>query len=417
MFRKTIFIALAAIAVLACKKEMSLPTIPEDCAVTGEYTSLTAYTVFLNGHTHTTSMMREVERGMLLSTNPNPTKNNSEIYRFGDLSSPDYSCYVRDLEPATTYYYRAFTFWREIGGGYKEGYGEIKSFTTPTNTITVTTETPIIGTTMIQMHGTLYIEYDNFSSSISPRFIFGKTQEEVESGSGEILSPMWDLNSRTSFHDVKYFVGSDKYYFRAFVIIDGEYFYGEIKSFSPAPFEPTEGSVVDMGLSLKWGSCNVGANTPEEYGDYFAWGETTPKENYSSDNYTYPSLVSGTLPLSADAASANLGSGWRMPSWQECEELINNSLAEWGKYNSVVGYRFISKKNGNSIFFPAAGWMEGTSIVSAGTYGKYWNTNIILEFEDHNVGYLYFPFRSACIDYTYSGDPFLGYSVRGVYEL
>ena len=417
MFRKVIFLALAALSIMACKKDVIMPDTLENCAVTGEYKSLTAYTVQLLGYTYTSSVMREVERGMLLSTDPNPTKSNSEIYQIDNIYSSEYTCYVNDLAPEKTYYYRAYTFWSEMGVR-KEDYGETKSFTTPANTITVTTETPIIATTQIEMHGSVYIEYLRSNDiSINPKFIFGKTQEEVESGSGEILSSSWDFNSRTTFYAIKYFNVSDTYYFRAVVNIGGEDFYGEIKSFSPAPFAPTEGSVVDMGLSVKWGGCNVGANSPEEYGDYFAWGETTPKEDYSSDNYAYPSLVSGNLPLSADAANANLGSGWRMPSWQEYEELSENSLQEWGKYNSVVGYRFVSKKNGNSIFFPAAGWMEGTSVVCPGTRGRYWNTNIILEFAEQNVGYLYLSSGSMCASYTFGGYPYSGYSVRGVYKL
>lgn len=134
--------------------------------------------------------------------------------------------------------------------------------------------------------------------------------------------------------------------------------------FSEKAPDPTvsAGAVVDLGLSVYWCSCNVGAEAPEEYGDYYAWGETKPKSQYSKDNYSYYDAnttqyidigedISGT---EYDAATVNLGKDWRMPTKEEMQELIDNCTWEWTQINGINGFR-VSSSNGNSIFLPAAG--------------------------------------------------------------
>lgn len=134
--------------------------------------------------------------------------------------------------------------------------------------------------------------------------------------------------------------------------------------FSAKASEPTvsAGQVVDLGLSVYWASCNLGAEKPEEYGDYYAWGETKPKSSYTEDNYSYYNVntaryidigseIGGTQ---YDAATVNLGNDWRMPTSGEIRELLNNCTWEWTQINSVNGYKVIGP-NGNSIFLPAAG--------------------------------------------------------------
>ena len=143
------------------------------------------------------------------------------------------------------------------------------------------------------------------------------------------------------------------------------------------------GEAVDLGLSVKWASCNVGAESPEDYGDYFAWGETSPKSSYTeSTSITYGLSIEtlksrgiigsdGKLTAEYDAATANWGSDWRMPTFDEMKELLNDCTWEWTTQNGVYGYNVIG--NGNSIFFPAAGYRYDTSLYSAGTDGGYWS--------------------------------------------
>lgn len=120
------------------------------------------------------------------------------------------------------------------------------------------------------------------------------------------------------------------------------------------------GRAIDLGLSIMWSSCNLGASAPEEIGDYFAWGETTTKATFygtdlnkhwnSGENQSQDigQDISGTQ---YDAARAQWGGIWRMPTQAECEELINNCSSEWMTYNGSTGH-MLTGPNGNRIFFP-----------------------------------------------------------------
>ena len=141
---------------------------------------------------------------------------------------------------------------------------------------------------------------------------------------------------------------------------------------------------VDLGLSVKWATCNVGASSPEEYGDYFAWGETTTKSSYTESNSTtYGLSISelqslgiigseGNLTAAYDAATANWGGSWRMPTLDEMKELLNNCTWTWTTQNGVKG-RKVTGPNGKSIFLPAAGGRNGTVLGSVGSLGYYWS--------------------------------------------
>ena len=128
---------------------------------------------------------------------------------------------------------------------------------------------------------------------------------------------------------------------------------------------------VDLGLSVKWASFNVGATSQSEMGDRFAWGETSPKEFYTSNTYTFADgkneSLSLTLSNSNDAASANWGNGWRMPTSQEIFELQNKCDRQAHTINGVRGVSFIGP-NGNSIFLPA-----GTTSGSSRVHAIYWS--------------------------------------------
>ena len=144
---------------------------------------------------------------------------------------------------------------------------------------------------------------------------------------------------------------------------------------------------VDLGLpsGLKWATCNVGANKPEDYGDYFAWGETETKTEYSEGNSLTQEhsiselrrrgIVDGNnrLTSSYDAARAKWGRSWRMPTKEELEELKKNCRWEWTTQNGVDGYKGTGP-NGNSIFLPTAGYRYGTSLYHAGEFGDWWSS-------------------------------------------
>ena len=167
-------------------------------------------------------------------------------------------------------------------------------------------------------------------------------------------------------------------------------------------------SYVDLGLSVKWATCNVGANSAEEAGDYFAWGETEPKDIYSYASYKYmatqylTSLTKycfnseygnegftddlTTLLPEDDAATANLGSCWRMPTMEEITELFNNCSSMWTTINGVNGYLLTSEVEGytdKSIFLPAAGFKDIEGIAyNTNKYGSYWSNMLYTEFNN-----------------------------------
>ena len=153
---------------------------------------------------------------------------------------------------------------------------------------------------------------------------------------------------------------------------------------------------VDLGLpsGTKWATCNVGASKPEEYGNYYAWGETTTKSTYNWSTYkwcngskttltkyntssSYGTVDNKTvLELADDAARANWGGAWRMPTDAEWTELRENCTWTWITKNGVNGYEVKSKINGNSIFLPAAGYRYNDDLNGAGYYGDYWSSSL-----------------------------------------
>ena len=180
---------------------------------------------------------------------------------------------------------------------------------------------------------------------------------------------------------------------------------------------------VDLGLpsGLKWAKCNVGASSPEEYGLYFAWGETTGYtaeqvksgvRKFDPASYT-GSAISADLTLEQDAVRANLGGNWRMPTKAEFQELLNNCDVTWtNDYNGtgIKGRTFTSKVNGKSVFFPAAGYCDNSSVSNVGSDGNYWSASW---YSSSNAWELSFYSGSQGLDYYYR---YYGFSVRGVCE-
>lgn len=161
------------------------------------------------------------------------------------------------------------------------------------------------------------------------------------------------------------------------------------------PTEPDENGAVDLGLSVKWAAWNVGATAPEEYGDYYAWGEVETKVDYTEGNYKFMyldsydcveySLPGGLNDISGteyDAATINMGKEWRMPTKLELVELNDASTAVWTTYKGVDGMRIIGP-NGNSIFLPSGGFRSEYGGQNKGKSGKYWTSSL---YPDWNRG-------------------------------
>ena len=178
--------------------------------------------------------------------------------------------------------------------------------------------------------------------------------------------------------------------------------------------------LIDLGLpsGTKWACCNVGAQKPEDYGGYFAWGETTEKSYYywntyihcDGSIYTIHDIgmdIAGSKDIAGtqyDAATANWGSSWVMPNKEQMEELNNSCTSEWTTENGVKGRRFTGP-NGATIFLPAAGDRVSGDLYDAGSHGHYWSSSIDTSFAYDAWG-LYF--GSVFSDYC------CGLSVRPV---
>ena len=181
---------------------------------------------------------------------------------------------------------------------------------------------------------------------------------------------------------------------------------------------------VDLGLSVKWATCNVGATSPEQAGLYFAWGETTGYTGeqvtsgvraFSKDVYNSgpAASISTDLTLEQDAAHVNLGGNWRMPTKAEYQELLDNCNVVWtNDYNGtgIKGRTFTSKVNGQSVFFPAAGNCSISSVNGVGSRGYYWSASWN---SSSNAWKLNFNSGSQNLN---NNNRYYGYSVRGVCE-
>lgn len=194
----------------------------------------------------------------------------------------------------------------------------------------------------------------------------------------------------------------------------------------------SEHEYVDLGLpsGLKWATCNLGATVPEEYGDYFAWGETIGYVNnhrfywdsYGLCNGNANSLVKyctdssygsvdnkKQLDLQDDAAYIKWGDGWRMPTIEELDELRSKCTWTWTTLNGINGYRVVGT-NGNFIFLPAAGYHYENGKRDEGQFGDYWSSSL---FDSYciNAQYLYFHSGNKGTDNYYRC---IGYSIRPV---
>ena len=182
---------------------------------------------------------------------------------------------------------------------------------------------------------------------------------------------------------------STKYYFRPYVKFGNMTYYGAAKSFTTSKTSAASHDYVDLGLSVKWATCNVGASKPEEYGYHFAWGETTTKDTYDETTYKYYNSSTGYINIGSeisgtqyDAATANWGSPWRMPTLDQCKELVEKCNWKWIPYNGVNG-QLVTGPNGKSIFLPAAGVRWGGTLSLGGSRGYYWSGTLCPDNSDH----------------------------------
>ena len=313
-----------------------------------------------------------------------------------------YSITVSGIQPGKKYYYRAYYINQLL-----IYYGDVKTFTFEWTAPDVTTLSAelnessgvVILKGLIKDKGAFVEELSKYY----PNDYYGiecSTTDAFEVNSTTYLYPNRDndnMENDSIICSLTQFKYSTIYYYRTFFRLGEIQNLGQVKSFK---FEWDSPKMVDLGLSVKWASCNVGATYPWDYGEHYAWGETASKSNYSWSTYKYCNGSSNkmtkycnnshygnydftdtktTLDPEDDVAHVAWGGSWRMPTIDEFTELRNNCTWTWTTQNGVNGYLVTSNKSDytdRSIFLPAAGYCNDSRRSRFGSDGNYWSSSL-----------------------------------------
>ena len=478
-------------------------------SVTVEAKNVSAISAVLAGKANLSSTVAsDLKVGFQYSKSAGILPSNSTTIEATDADAfYNYTAAITGLAPETKYYFRSFV--RQNG---QDTYGETMEFTTKdVSSLLETKDASAVEATKATMNAKLDLT-DVQYKSLAYGFLWGTSESALntdykctEISDNAISAPLTRLSHKT------------QYWYKAYVKLDSQTFYGEVKTFTTdvvpvesvsldkteytfntigntltltatvLPADATDKSVswssssdavatvdasgkvtavskgtatikaeakdgsgkyascsvtvetpcpsgaVDLGLSVYWGTTNIGASKPEDYGDYYAWGETEPKESYSWSTYKYGTSSSGpffkyntsdsygtvdnktVLEPEDDVARVKLGGEWRMPTDAEWTELRTKCTWTWTtNYNGTgVKGQIVTATNGNSIFLPAAGYRRDTKLYDAGSYGYYWSSS--LNTDKPSIAW-YVNFNSGTVrrrDYGYRS---YGQSVRPVSE-
>ncbi|MBP3575273.1 MAG: hypothetical protein J6J55_02135 [Paludibacteraceae bacterium] len=366
------------------------PAVDIPVVVTSAASEVTKNSAVVGGNVVSDGGLEVTERGVYYSMNANPIETGTKVECGSGLGK--FTCNLTDLQTGATYYVCAYA-----KNKFGVAYGEEISFVCEGVPVVTTLQPTDISYTSATVGGNVT---DDGGLEVTERgVVYGTNQNpttadsKVTNGSrlGQFTCNLTDLQDGTT------------YYVRAYAINAKGTAYGEEVRFTTTSLKEGEGIengyvYVDLGLSVKWATMNVGASNPEDYGDYFAWGETEPKEVYDWDTYkhcnggsisltkynissSYGTVDNKTqLDLTDDAARANWGGVWRMPTDAEMTELTNNCTWTWTTQNGVKGYKVTSMSNSNSIFLSAAGYRNDSSLYYAGSNGGYWSSSLSTDY-------------------------------------
>lgn len=402
-------------------KKENVATYAMPVVVTKDVTNKTTTSATLNGSVTSSDTENKITaKGFCWGTEPELTIEGTHTN--DGLDTGTYSYNLTNLTENTTYYVRAYAT-TKLG----TAYGEEKSFKTvevtlPTVTTkdvtNITTNSAICGGNVTDDgNGTVTARGICWSETHNPT-INNIYSEETNNGTGtgSFTSQLTNLKDNTT------------YYVRAYATNEKGTNYGEEKSFTTLSSSGTINGYkwVDLGLpsGLKWATCNVGASSPEDYGNYYAWGETETKSEYTKENsLTYglsilelqsQGIIDGNNNLTPlyDAAAANWGSTWRMPTKEDLKELVDNCNWEMILENDVYGVKVIGI-NGCSVFFPTTGCYKEGMLYYAGQDGYYWNSTSVENDSRYTFGLYISGDNNGALFYY---DRYVGFTVRPVSE-
>ena len=316
-------------------------------------------------------------KGVCWSTSQNPTL--SDSFSTDGIGLGEYLSIINGLTINTTYYVRAYA--TNAAG---TAYGEEFSFTTLCDLPTVIT-TAITNVEITTAKGGGNVTADG-GAEVTARGLCWATHLEptiedsflVEgAGLGEFTCDITGLNENT------------RYYVRAYATNSVGTAYGSVTTLKTADDGTIAGiEYVDLGLSVKWAPFNIGATSPTECGDYFAWGEIETKTEYTEANSLtfgiYMDDIGGNPQY--DAARAIWGSTWRLPSREEIEEIVAECTWEWTSVDGMNGCK-ITGPNGNHIFVPAAGCYIGAELKMLGQNGMYHSYKMCGDYVNFSYGF------------------------------
>ena len=433
--KKFVYLAFLALSVCACGGDDDGPSgnnggsngggsSATEQVFTGTTTNVTATTATITCNFSSASSASALQLGVFYSTERSTIDNYQGVLSLStSVSGSSYQVELSNLNSNTIYYYRAYM----VSGG-KTYYGSVNSFTTSQGGLVTTGDATDItywsATVTCSIKNTFFTNYKQLGVR------YAESKDALENGYSQ-----WEatstLTNNTFTVTLTNLAEQTTYYYQARVTYQNTEYYGEIKSFTTLKntVDYNGHEYVDLGLpsGTKWATMNVGASKPEDFGDYYAWGETTTKTSYTEDNYTLQGLTADELvsrgvvnvvnpssyypdyilSASYDVATVKWGSAWRMPTSDEINELKRYTTMTQTTQNGVEGFLLTSSRNKKTIFFPKAGYLYKSGLYNYG--GSFWSSQL------NNADYAYHIWLIDNLFYcSGQGERYTGSSVRPV---
>lgn len=400
---KVLLPTVVCLMVIACGKEDVAQ--PSNRITTDEVVDISHRTAKCVATVDVENVNNYTEMGVCLSTEPNPTRGDKRFTL--NIKNGRNATILTGLRAGTEYYVRGYVVGKNSGNTF---YGTEISFKTPE------VEAPTVETFSVKDVGTNRatcvgrVVYDG-GATITEKGICWSTSPNSTIEDSHLASDGDNGNIEVNITGLSNFT---TYYVRAYASNGTHIGYSDAVKITTNGFIAGR-EFADLGLpsGLKWATYNVGTTSPEQYGNYYAWGEITTKETYTFENSVTHGQeigdISGNPTYDVARASTNWGGSWRMPTLTEMRELIDNCTWTWTTLNNVNGYT-VTGTNGSSIFLPAAGSCNKSSRLNVGANGNYWSSTPD-RVNTRGAYSLYFSSGNRSVDWAYRS---YGYTVRPV---